>query len=193
MPSKSLCFPILWKFPLAFKFPRGSQSLCQIPRLGNLLWCLELLKQCKNFCGIIFLQFMGFLFSGSIVGLMVTSSKKTYDPYCFSQVCWSQSACAGGRLLLIHASAGEIQTLKVRFDSVSVRSLGPGVHKVLFEPSEHLWWVWSLILNVILPLLPLVSFLVGSNFLLWIVVQQWVAVLEFLQEKMSTHPSTLPS
>ena len=23
-----------------------------------------------------------------------------------------------------------------------------------FEPSEHLWWVWGLILNVILPLLP---------------------------------------
>ena len=24
---------------------------------------------------------------------------------------------------------------------------------VLFEPSEHLWWIWGLILNVILPLL----------------------------------------
>ena len=35
---------------------------------------------------------------------------------------------------------------------VSVES--PGVHKVLFEPSEHLWWVWGLILNAILPLLP---------------------------------------
>ena len=36
-------FPVLWKFcnqiPLAskVKLPRGSQSLCQIPRLGNLL------------------------------------------------------------------------------------------------------------------------------------------------------------
>ena len=36
----------------------------------------------------------------------------------------------------------------------SVRSLGPGVHKVLFEPSKHLWQVWHLILNVISPLLP---------------------------------------
>ena len=26
------------------KFPGGSQSLCQIPRLGNLLWALELLQ-----------------------------------------------------------------------------------------------------------------------------------------------------
>ena len=40
--------PVLWKFcnqiPLAskIKLPRGSQSLCQIPRLGNLLWVLQL-------------------------------------------------------------------------------------------------------------------------------------------------------
>ena len=35
--------------------------------------------------------------------------------------------------------------------SVSLGSLGPGVHKVLFEPSKHLWWVWGLILNVFSP------------------------------------------
>ena len=40
--------PVLWKFynqiPLAskVKFPGGSQSLCQISRLGNLFWVLEL-------------------------------------------------------------------------------------------------------------------------------------------------------
>ena len=40
--------PVLWKFcsqiPLAskVKFSGSSQSLCQIPRLGNLLWVLEL-------------------------------------------------------------------------------------------------------------------------------------------------------
>ena len=40
--------PILWKFcnqiPLAsnIKFPWGSQSLCRIPGLGNLLWVLGL-------------------------------------------------------------------------------------------------------------------------------------------------------
>ena len=37
--------------------------------------------------------------------------------------------------------------LKVRSGSVSVGSLGPGMHKVLFEPSEHLWWVRGLILT----------------------------------------------
>ena len=37
--------------------------------------------------------------------------------------------------------------------SISVGSLGPGAHS-LFEPSEHLWQVWGLTLNMILPLLP---------------------------------------
>ena len=56
-----------------------------------------------------------------------------------------------------------------------------------------------MILNVILPLLlslwdfffalgHVVSFLVGSNILLLMVVQQLTAILVFLQEKMSTHP-----
>ena len=43
-----VCFPVLCKFcnqiPLAskVKFSWSSQPLCQIPRLGNLLWVLEL-------------------------------------------------------------------------------------------------------------------------------------------------------
>ena len=44
------------------------------------------------------------------------------------------------------------QTLTGRSASVSVGS--PGVHKGLVEPSKHLWQVWGLILNVILPLQP---------------------------------------
>ena len=69
-------FLVLWKFcnqiPLAFKikFPGGSQYLCQIPRLGNLLWALELSQQCKNFFGIIVLQFVGCLLGGSMLGLI---------------------------------------------------------------------------------------------------------------------------
>ena len=73
----------------------------------------------------------------------------------------------------------------------------------LFEPSEHLCRVRSLILNAILPLLPScwgfsfvlghgVSFLVGSNIFQLTIVQQRAAVLEFSQEKMSACPS-LPS
>ena len=57
--------PVLWKFcnqiPLASKakFPGGSQSLCWIPRLGNLVWVLELcnsartsLVRCSPVCGL---------------------------------------------------------------------------------------------------------------------------------------------
>ena len=66
---------VLWKFcnqiPVVFKvkFPGGSQFFCQIPRLGNLLWALELLQQCENFFGIIVLQCMGCQLGGSMVGL----------------------------------------------------------------------------------------------------------------------------
>ena len=76
--------PVLWQFcnqiPLAskVKFPGSSQSLYQIPRLENLLWVLEISQQCENFFGIIVLQFVGHLLSVSMVGLMVTSSKRAY-------------------------------------------------------------------------------------------------------------------
>ena len=95
---------------------------------------------------------------------------------------------------LIHSKVGLAQSL--------VGSLGPGKHKVLFEPSECLWWIWGLIPNMNLPHLPScwgfsfalgsgVSFLVGSNILLSMVVQQPDAIYEFSQEKMNASPSTL--
>ena len=96
----------------------------------------------------------GHLLGSSIVGLKVTSSKKAYATCCVTQVCCTQSPCFCSRPLLTHASAGDTQILKDRSGSVSVGSPGPGVHKILFECSEHLWWVQGLILNEILPLLP---------------------------------------
>ena len=63
--QESLFHPILWKFynqiPLTFKvrFPRDSQSLCQIPRSGSLMWGLEPSQKCENFSGINILQFVG--------------------------------------------------------------------------------------------------------------------------------------
>ena len=102
---------------------------------------------------------------------------------CHTQICCTQSPCPQGRPLLTHTSAGDTQTLKGRAGSVSAGS--PGVHKVLFEPSEHVWQVWGLILNVILPLLPScwgfpfalghgISFFFfrGSSILLSMLVQQ---------------------
>ena len=71
---------------------------------------------------------------------------------CHTQVCCTQSPCPCCRPLLTHTSAGDTETLKVRSGSVFVES--SGTNKVLFEPSEHLWWVWGLILNAISPILP---------------------------------------
>ena len=121
-----------------------------------------------------------------------------------SLVCSSQSPSPRGRPLLTCVSTGDTQTLKGRSAQSLVGSPSSGAHKVLFDPSEHLWQVCGLILNAILPLLPSywgfsfalgcgISFLVGSNFLLLMVVQRLVAILEFSQKKMSACPSTLPS
>ena len=120
-----VCFPVLGKFcsqiPLAskVKFSGGSQSLCWIPRLGNLLWALELLQLCKNFFGIIVLQFVGRLLGSFMVGLMVTCSKRTFATHCASQVCCSQSPCPQGGPLLTRASTGDTHTLTGRPVSVS--------------------------------------------------------------------------
>ena len=65
------------------------------------------------------------------------------------QVSCTQSPCPYGRPLLTRTSVG---ALKHCSGSVSMGPFGPGVHNVLFEPSEGLWRAWSLILNVISPL-----------------------------------------
>ena len=83
-------------------------------------------------------------------------------------------------------------------------SLGPGVHKVLFVPSEHLWLVWDLTLNVTVPLL---SSCWGFSFALVCGVSFFGGIQHFpvngclatvwdfgvLAGKMSVHPFTLPS
>ena len=56
---------------------------------------------------------------------------------CHTQICCTQSLCPCIRPLLTLTSSGDTQTLKGRSGSVSVGS--PGAHKVLFEPSKHLW------------------------------------------------------
>ena len=70
------------------------------------------------------------------VGLMATPSKMAYATCCVSQVCCSQSPWPCSRPLLTCASTGDTQTLKGKSGSVAVGSLGPAVHKVLFEPSK---------------------------------------------------------
>ena len=116
---------VLWKFynqiPLTFKvrFPGDSKSLCQTPRLGNLLCALVLLQYSENFFGIIVLQSEDHPPGGSMVGLMVTSSKRMYATCCASQDCCCQYPSPRGRPLLTYTSTGEAQTLTGRSGSVS--------------------------------------------------------------------------
>ena len=68
---------------------------------------------------------------------------------CHTQVCCTQSPC--GSPLLICTCTGDTQPqFCLSFCGVSGSWCTPG----LFEPSEHLWRVWGLILNAISPLLP---------------------------------------
>ena len=120
--------PVLWKFcnefllTLKFRFPGDTQSTYPIPRLESLLWGLELSQKCENFFGIIVFQFVSHLAGSFIVDLMVTSFKRIYATCCASQDCCCQSLCPRSSPLLTHASAGDLQTLKGSYDSVSCGS-----------------------------------------------------------------------
>ena len=96
---------------------------------------------------------------GSMVGLMVTSSKRVYAvprsaapraPAPAADQCWPITP----QETLKHSASQFLWGLWVL------------MHKRLFEPSERLWRVWGLILNVISPLLPScwsVSFALGHG------------------------------
>ena len=62
----------------------------------------------------------------------------------------NQSPLPCSRPLLTCTSAGDPSTCRISLYGVS----GSWYTQGLFEPSENLWWVWGLILNMILALLP---------------------------------------
>ena len=70
---------------------------------------------------------------------------------CHTQVWCPQSPCSCSSPLLTHTSVGDTQT---QFCLSFCRVSGSWCTQGLFEPSEHLWQVWGLILNEISPLLP---------------------------------------
>ena len=83
----------------------------------------------------------------SVVELMATSPKRAYT---YPSLLHPEPLSCGS-LLLTHTSTGDAKTqfcLSLCVVSVSWYAQG------LFEPSEHLWQVWGLILNTISPLLP---------------------------------------
>ena len=68
-----------------------------------------------------------------------------------TQVYCTQSPCPCGSPLLTRTSSGDTQT-QVCLSHCWVS--GSCCAQSMFEPSEHLWQVWGLILKMILPLLP---------------------------------------
>ena len=73
------------------------------------------------------------------------------ESLCQTQACCTQSPCPCGSPLLTCTSLGDTQT-QFRLSLCGVS--GSWCTQGLFEPFEHLWRVWGLILNMISPLLP---------------------------------------
>ena len=73
------------------------------------------------------------------------------ESLCHTHVYCIQSPCSFSSPLLTHISEGDTQT---QFWLSLCGVFGSWYTQGLFEPSECLWLVWSLILNVIFPLLP---------------------------------------
>ena len=102
-------------------------------------------------------------FGSSLVGLMVTSSKRAYATPT------SAAPRAPVPVAVYHPHILPQEMLKHSSVSVSVGSLGPG-SQGLFEPSEHLWQECGLILNVnLLPQLSCwgFSFALGCGVSIW--------------------------
>ena len=68
---------------------------------------------------------------------------------CHTQVCCTQSPCPCSSPLLTCTTTGDTQA---QFYLSLCAVSGSWCPQGLFEPSEHLWWVWGLILNMIRPL-----------------------------------------
>ena len=84
---------------------------------------------------------------GSMVGLMATSSKRGYAiPR--STAPRAPAPTAG------HCCPSPLQETLKQFCLSLCGVSGSWCAQGMFEPSEHLWQVWGLILNVISPLLP---------------------------------------
>ena len=72
------------------------------------------------------------------------------ESLCYTQVYCSQSPRPGCSPLLTHTTTGDTQT---QFWLSLCGVSGSWYAEDLFEPPQHLWLIWGLILNTILPLL----------------------------------------
>ena len=116
--------------------------------VGSLLlslgsWCIQV-----SLCALQGSVSQSCISSGSsVVGLMVTSSKRDYA----TPRSAAPRALPCGSSLLTRTSTGDAQT---QFCLSLCGVPGSWCAQGLFEPSECLWQDWSLILKVNLPLLP---------------------------------------
>ena len=179
--SPGSCMYKVLLYPSRVCFLVGSHPFVWF-QVGKSVVSPRILQQCKNFFGIIVLQFVGHLLSGSVLELMATSSERTYATTSESVAARTPVPVAGHswpvtlQETLEHSKAGLAQSL------TGAIALFPQscVHKVLFVPSKSLA---SLRYDAIFPLLPScwgfsfglgcwVSFGGGSNICLSMAVQQ---------------------
>ena len=137
----------LWPTPLP-DTPGHSQAGLSQPLVGSLLpspgsWCTRF---CLCPLRVYFPLLCKFwqLYGG-------VNEELFQEDLCHTQVCCTQSPCPCSSPLLTHTSTGDTQT-QFCFSLCGVS--GSWCAQGLFEPSESLWWVWGLILNAILSLLP---------------------------------------
>ena len=132
VPCKSLFPQSCGSSAIKSHWPSKSNSLGVLSPFarspGWEIWCgsQNFRNSAKTSLVLTVLRLVGCLLGGSVVGLTPDTS----------QVCCSQSPWPCSRPLLTCASTGDTQTLKGKSGSVAVGSLGPAVHKVLFEPSK---------------------------------------------------------
>ena len=136
---------------------------------------------------------------GSVVGLMATSSKRAYvtarwaaprAPACVVGHCWPVPL----QEMLKHSNAGLAQSLWGLLVCTSFcLSLWASLAGMGFDPKCNFSPPIIFLGLLLCPWTWAIFFLWDSTCSCWWFVQQWAVILEFLQEKISTHPSTSPS
>ena len=123
--------------------PGDPQSLCQIPRMGNLLLGPRTFLTVWEFiwynCSAVCESSVRQLYGGANGDLLQEGLyHMLHDPGLLQPA--SLSPWQATTDPCPHRKHSNTQR---QSGSVSVGSLGPGTHIVLFEPSKNLWWVWG--------------------------------------------------
>ena len=132
---------------------------------------------------------------GSVVGLTATSSKRAYATLGAPRAPLLWQPTANSYLLRRHSDtvlARSLWGLWVLVCTGFVWALQASLVGMGFDSKHHFVPPTILLGLLLCPLSCGIFFLVGSSVLLSTVVKQRVVILEFLQGKMSAHPSTMP-